>query len=135
MYMVMRMGVLKAALLAALIACGETTGPGVEGPLLLVARVDGTSWVTDNGGNTFSYLRPDGYLFMGAITRDSDPVSLGATNFYSTPPNAGELVITEVDTVAHRVAGRFDFEAREEPDARQVSVARGFFRVKYTDVL
>jgi hypothetical protein len=164
----MHMKVLIAALLASLTACAET-GPGVEGPLLVLAQVDGASWAPDNGGITFSYLLPDGYLFVGAIRRDSlgrardgvgvqlkhfagpgrypltsdpvgdtglyalyDPVTTGATNFFSAPPNTGELVITEVDTVTHRIAGRFNFEAQEEGGTRHVSVTRGVFRVEYS---
>jgi hypothetical protein len=59
-----------------------------------------------------------------------DPINLTDTTFLSTP-TTGELEITQIDTVARRIAGRFSFEAEQIDGTRRVRIEAGVFRVVY----
>jgi len=61
-----------------------------------------------------------------------DRVTFQDTMFSSTPTNIGELEITGLDTLAHRIAGRFNFQAQEINGTRWVNVDAGVFRATYT---
>jgi Family of unknown function (DUF6252) len=60
-----------------------------------------------------------------------DRVTFRDTLFTSTPTNMGELEITGMDTLTHRIAGRFSFQAKEVGGDRSVKVDGGVFRVDY----
>ena len=77
-------------------------------------------------------LTPDPQSSIG-IYNLYDPDGVGAGGqFSSSPSNPGEVIVTELDTVAHRIAGRFSFEAKEDLGSRIVQIERGLFRVEYT---
>ena len=59
-----------------------------------------------------------------------DPVNSTHTLFLSTPPNTGEIEITQIDAATRRIAGRFNFEAQQVDEVRRVSI-QGAFRVVY----
>ena len=60
-----------------------------------------------------------------------NPATQGVRSFVSASAHPGELWITEVDTLAHRIAGRFSFEAQEDTGTAHVNVSGGVFRVVY----
>jgi hypothetical protein len=60
-----------------------------------------------------------------------DPDNLTSTSFISTPPNIGALEVTAIDTAAHRIAGRFQFEAQQLDGVRRVRIESDVFRVGY----
>ena len=62
-----------------------------------------------------------------------DPINLTDTTFLSTP-GIGELEITQIDTVARRIAGRFSFEAEQIDGPRRVRIEAGIFRVAYDSI-
>jgi hypothetical protein len=61
-----------------------------------------------------------------------DRVFFQDTMFSSTPTNIGELEITGLDTLAHRIAGRFNFQAQEINGTRWLNVDAGVFRATHT---
>jgi hypothetical protein len=63
-----------------------------------------------------------------------DPVNLTDTTFLSAP-NSGEVEITQIDTAARRIAGRFSFEAQQVDETRRVRISAGVFRVVYQTTL
>ena len=90
------------------------------------------------GVQIVGFTGPGRYVFTGdpvgttGVYALYDSATGGSTNFYSHAPNTGEVTVTELDTVAHRVAGRFSFSAGEEGGTRAVRVEQGVFRVEYT---
>jgi hypothetical protein len=63
-----------------------------------------------------------------------NPSTGGAVNFFSDSASPGELIVSELDTIARRIAGRFSFQAREDNGDQVVLVEEGVFRVEYTTV-
>jgi hypothetical protein len=78
-------------------------------------------------------LAPDPAGNVGIYSRD-DPTTGASKNFFSTRAHSGELWITDVDTVAHRIAGRVSFEAQEEGGSHLVTISDGVFRIAYDTV-
>jgi Family of unknown function (DUF6252) len=111
-----------------------------DGSFLVVAiRRDSLFRARDGMGIVLRHLTAPGqYVFTSSAAGDCglysiyDPVnSTTDANFVSTPPNVGQVDITDIDTVNHRIAGRFEFEAQEDGGARRVHVTDGVFRVEY----
>jgi len=104
----------------------------------LAVRRDTLLRARDGIGFRVSHLTAPGtYPFASDLSGDwgayatYDPVNLTDTIFISTPPKAGHLEVTEIDTVNHRIAGRFEFEAVQLAGTREVRVTSGVFRLEY----
>jgi hypothetical protein len=144
-------GTAISILLATTLACSDATGPGTDGALNVSAAVltpEGFFTLAANrrgallqfvDGLRLAALNVSGvghYPLTGDSGRGSyvifDRVFFQDTMFSSTPTNIGELEITGLDTLAHRIAGRFNFQAQEINGPRWVNVDAGVFRATYT---
>ncbi|MCR5890347.1 DUF6252 family protein [Hymenobacter sp. J193] len=56
-----------------------------------------------------------------------------STPLFTGPQHLGQIVITRLDTVAHVIAGTFEFTAQERNGSATVQVTEGRFDVKYTE--
>jgi len=148
--------------LLALHACGQPTGPGIDGPLMFAALIDDSPWQPDSQFR-LALLRPGDSRFyiQGAERIDSltdirivlsgrfrglGPYALGGETsenvaayfaadghyYLSSQDNPGQITFTAFDTVTQIVAGRFAFLGVRPYDGGTLRVTEGRFRLRYT---
>jgi hypothetical protein len=68
-----RTGLVFVLLLA---KCSSGTGPSLDDPMQLTARINGAVWAPVDSARTFAFWRSDSVFFVGGIRNDSAGVAL-----------------------------------------------------------